>query len=212
MSKIKIGNKEFTVRRFRLKKWLELEEILARIREAVDTQEIADGLLDYVSTAFDIDKETLRGEFWFDIANAVLGIHNANQPSKDFPILRNVNKKQQPRDDLDYKGRSWYFWCHLIARAYGWTIKQIEFLDIDDAIALIQEILIEKYQEREWQWSLSELAYSFDVNTKTSKYHSLPKPEWMAQKKEEPKPSFRLPKTMIPVGIIVRGNIKDNIQ
>ncbi len=215
MEQVTLAGKIFAIERYRLKKWLELEEIRAHLSEAVDTKDISDCILRYVSTAFGIDTSILAQEFWFDIVRAFVEICAANQPSRDYRILHTSERKSE--DTMDYDGRLWYSWCHLFAKNYGWKIEEIANMKIDDAIALLQEIMIDNYYEREWDWSLSEHAYTYDTITKKSIYNPLPKPTWMLEKSEKKTmqkgmKDVKIPHHMIPVGIIILGPLKDGTK
>jgi hypothetical protein len=89
------------------------------------------------------------------------------------------SKSKSGETDWEYPGRTWFIWVHTLSKMYSWSIEYISELDFDYAIALLHEIISDEYYAREWQWGLSEIAYSYDTNTKSSKYKALPKPEWM---------------------------------
>ena len=60
---------------------------------------------------------------------------------------------------------------------------------------------------REWEWSLSENSIKWDKKGR-GKFQPLDRPDWMRipYGREKELESTRLPKSMLPMGIIVRGN------
>jgi len=99
-----------------------------------------------------------------------------------------------------------------LAKSYGWNVEYIAQLDVDDALALVQEISLEEQFDKEWSYSLSEVAYEYDTASKKSKLRTLPRPSWMnvatqaVKEKIESGQTTRqvhIPKSFIPPGIVV---------
>jgi len=65
-------------------------------------------------------------------------------------------------------------------------------------------MLVDDQLEKEWEWSLSELAYSYNSSTKKSEFKELPRPDWMDGKEIEEIKLIKIPKSMMPVGQVVR--------
>ena len=183
-----------------LKEWLDLEEIRAKIIGAADRRsytEVASAVKAYISAASGSEyKETI----WFDTLQNFENALGANSPTKPFPLLKSREKgKTMP---WEYEGRTWYYWLHIFSKEYGWTEEQIAKLDIDTAVGLLQEILITEQLEHEWQWSMTEIAYPYNKNTKKSEFQELPRPDWM--RKIVPKPEkIMIRRDLLPVGLIV---------
>ena len=151
-----------------------------RSTEVGNRDGLVSSLYSYVSTAFSVSTEELQLLPWYEITRAFKEIYQINIPSINFPMLRKRIKKETNEEiGWEYPGRTWYVWLHLLANEYGWNINYIEHLDIDDGIALLQEILVNDQLNKEWEWSRSEFAYSYNQNTKTSKFIPLERPEWM---------------------------------
>jgi hypothetical protein len=108
------------------------------------------------------------------------------------------------KESWDYSGRTWYIWSHMLASNYGWTLDTISAMEFEDAISLMQEIMINEQLNREWQWGLSEIAYSYNSTSKESKLRKLPRPDWMEVTLVKPITKVMIPKNMMPVGGIVR--------
>lgn len=114
-----------------------------------------------------------------------------------------VQKETNEKIGWEYSGRTWFVWLHLLASAYGWSINYIEYLDIDNAIALLQEILVDSQLKKEWEWSMSEIAYQYNEHTKTSKFVPLDRPEWM-QPISKPVKKTKIRISDIPVGLVMK--------
>jgi hypothetical protein len=122
-------------------------------------------------------------------------------PKFDFPIFYSKEKTEQVA--ADYSEKEWYFWLHFLCSKYHWTVEYTQELFIEDAFGLLQEALIEKQQEREWQWSLTELAYPYDENTKKSVFKPLKKPDWMTIIKDNVPQKVMIRRDMMPQGVII---------
>ena len=107
----------------------------------------------------------------------------------------------------DYPERTWYVFLNQFSRNYSWTIEYIENLDVDDAIALLQEMNITEQLEREFYYSLSEIAYPYNEARKVGVFRPMERPEWMREfvKVLEPRKT-KIRKDFMPVGLIIRSN------
>lgn len=209
MVEFELGGNTYKAIRFGLKRWLELEEVKPDVNTGRD--EFVDKIYLYLSIALEIDIETLLQFPWYEIATAYGEIVVANLPKTDFPILRATTKDVTTKSNWEYPGRTWYVWAHLLSKNYGWELEVIEKLDIDDAIALIEEIMVENQLDREWEWALSPTAYQYNEATKKSEFKPLPRPRWMQDEVEPPK-KLKIPKSLIPMGKIVHLNTPGGID
>jgi len=191
------------VRRLTLKGWTTLDDLRKELEEHAKAQE-------FVQAAALVRKiiqlstgKKPRNKFWLDDALLFIEILSVNSPKKDFPIL--TSKQQGKPLPWEYSGRMWYFWLNTLAKKYGWSEVEIAKMDIDDCIGLYQEIVADEQYEREWQNSLSEVAYAYNKSTKTSKLVELPKPDWMrpAPKKAQPVKTVSMPARAVPMGVVL---------
>lgn len=179
LSRVRLKFALHRTKRYRLEKWLKLSDIHSKIQEAADTKNfdgVSDGLIEYVSAAIGKCPELTWIDFYFLYADIV----SKNNIDNKYPILKPSEKKYEKKP-WEYFGRSKYFWIHTLSKEFGWTTEYILNLDINDAIALLQEIEINEQLDREFWWDLSEVAYSYDPNTKTSKHNPLQRPVWMVE-------------------------------
>jgi len=198
---IKIAEGEYEYTRPPLKPWLLLEDKRVNLTEAITAQDrviVADCLVEFLSFALKIPKETLCLCPWYEVASAYTYISTLNSPKFDFPFL-NSNVKYK-KEIWDYKGRTWYIWANIFARKYNWNLDLIAELDVDDAIALAQEIAVDDQLDKEWKWMTSEIAYQ----TKEG-FKPLDRPNWMkyAELNKEI-PMLKIRKDLMPSGIIIR--------
>jgi hypothetical protein len=109
-------------------------------------------------------------------------------------------KSKDKKEPWDYPKRTIYLYSHIIAKHYGWKISDIEKLDVDYALALLQEILTDEQLDREFLWSMSENSYIYDAKTKSGKPNPLERPYWMLEKVQEPR-KVTIPASMLPAGV-----------
>jgi len=203
---IKILDKIVTLSRLPLRGWARLEGIKRKLDEALEVKSIDtyfDGLVAFieeVSHGSGVDWETVPWLEFLDVYNRAIVL---NSPNLKFPMLEGASEGDKSLP-WEYDGRSWYFWYNLFAKNYGWTEDVVGAMDIDDAIGLYQEILIDQQLDHEWEWGLTEIAYPYDSNTKKSKFSPLPRPNWM-KPNVVPKvlPVVRMKASHLPMGNIV---------
>lgn len=196
--KVELDGNEYEVFRSHLKDWLYLEEIKSSIRQAAeikDTDDLVRHLFDYLSAAFSVELEWDKFD-WIEVSKAFYGIQEINSLDFDFPLLRFQGDEKSVV--WNYDGRTWYFWAHTLASTYGWSLDEIADLDPNDAVALLQEILVDDQLSREWQWGLSEVAYPYNAQTKKSQFKPLDRPAWMFVPVKTEK--IKIPAKLVPVG------------
>lgn len=194
---------DYEIKRAKLKVWLQLDEINFNLHELESRDKLADLIYLYLSIATGISIEEWEKEPWYVSIEAYTKIVQVNLISKKLPILSSTDDKAKA--PWEYDGRTWYVWLHRLAKAYNWTTEYIAELDIDDALALLQEIIIDEQLQKEWEWGMSEIAYPYNQQTKKSEYKPLNRPSWMEEKKEPPKKT-KIPISMLPIGNIIRYN------
>src|SRR3972149_433670 len=200
--KIKILGNEIELVRLTLRGWTGLEGLKQLMDDAIsnkDTGKYFSFLVQFIEMAsvpFSVDWNLVP---WYEVLGAYSSAITINSPSIEFPVLRNpdTREKKQP---WEYDGRSWYFWLNLFAKHYGWDEKTIGELDIDTAIGLYQETLIDEQFHKEWEWGINEIAYSYNTSTKKSEFKALPRPRWMLPLIPRQLPRIKMRKDMMPVG------------
>lgn len=140
--------------------------------------------------------------FWGDFVNVYSKAVMENLPRLRFPILEE-NKKEIIRFPWEYQGRAWFFWLNLFASNYGWSEESVSEMDIDSALGLYQEILVDSQFQKEWEWSLSEIAFPYNSSTKKQEYKPLARPNWMLPETPKELPKVKIRRDMLPVGNII---------
>jgi len=193
--------------------WIELEEKKEKIIKAVDngTPDFPENLVSYISTALNLNREKVDKLSWDEVIEIFLLILQNNHPHIHLPIIVEFHKEKTKENEWDYDGRLWHLYSHLLAKTYGWSLEYIANLNVEEALAKIQEILTDEQLEREFLWSMSEVAYSYDTSSKTSKFNPLPRPFWMRPKVQSPKKT-RILKSLMPVGAVIYEGIDENIK
>jgi hypothetical protein len=211
---ITIGDRTYELNQLRLKKWVEFESLKEKILDQAkhgNVESFSKALLSCVSFCVNIDEEEIKDVPWIEIASAYRGCQEVNSPSISFPIFFAQIKKRK-LIGWDYEERSWYVWVHTLARVFGWSSEYIAELVIDDAIGLIEEIYVQDQLDKEWEWSLSEVAYS----NKDGRFKPLPRPPWMESSSKyisEEEAKIKMPKAMMPVGKIIHARwLKDDAK
>ena len=210
---ILLGENKYSLGILGLKKWLELDEIRETFLKAAgdgNTNDTVSSICSYISAALDVSIDALMELPWYEIAEAFTAIVIESIPKYNFAILTQRKEILEDRKpSWDYPERTWYLWSHILASSYGWTLDYIESLYFNDALALIQEILVEAQLKKEWDWGLSEIGYQYDEGAKVSRLRPLPRPSWMTEISGPPKKT-KILKSLLPVGIVVRLGAEEN--
>lgn len=195
----------------RLKKWITLEVYKDKIIKAADgEQDFPKYLLSYLSVAFGINYKWFEYADWTKIVRAFYLVVSKS-PQVSLPLTTPSNEKPK-EESWSYDGRTWHLYSHLLAKNYGWTLEYISCLQVEEALAKIQEILTDEQLEREFYYGLSEIAYSYDQRSKKSKFEPLPRPHWMKAKVEPEKiKKFAIPASMLPFGVVNPDALPDEL-
>lgn len=201
MLEVSVGGSVRTLSRSKFRTWVRLEEIREKITKASDVDDLSDGIGQYLADALDVSINTIETMDWEDAANIFAIQNNLNQNVRILPFMLFHPKEDKPVP-YDYDGRLFYHYAHAIAKEYGWSLDQIADLDVDDALSLMQEIMVSIHLQREWEWEISERSSGYDPDTRKPKHIPYTLPDWMLPLPAEPK-VYRIPKAMLPVGNVV---------
>lgn len=198
------STRQVAFHRIGLKKWLELDHIWTEIhRSAAERSDQFTGkVFEYLSAASGEDIEIWEYLPWSQVAETVLKVWDLNKPRQRLPMYTDKRLQSGSQVPWEYQGREWYVWVNTFASAYHWTIEYIAELDIDDAAALFQELIIEDQLKKEWDWGLSERAYVYNQYTKRSDFKPLDRPLWMREQIPQPK-KIKIRRDMMPVGNVI---------
>lgn len=171
------------------------EKVIKAVRDNSD--EFPTHLISFVSTALRISPDHLENLPWEYVVDAFYKIV-AKVPIVKLPLTAGYIDTVS-NSPWDYEGRTWHLYSHLLAKAYGWKLDYISQLQVEEALAKIQEILTDEQLGREFIYSLSEIAYPYDQSTKKSTFQPLPRPAWM-RTPIKPTQKLIMPLSSIPVG------------
>lgn len=204
---IQLGAFTYPLVRHRLKVWLVLEDCYTKVVQAAEKGEkevFCATLYSYLSAAFGCQDEELKTCSWHQLAKAFTADHNANRPTIEFPVLRTFKEKKKDLENgWEYEGRTWFVWLHMLAREFGWSIEYVENLELDHAIGLLEEILVNVQLRKEWEYGLSPNCFHYDPNTQKSIFVPMERPPWMHG---VPKPveKVKIKVSDLPVGLVLR--------
>jgi len=193
----------FAKHKVKFGKWLELDEIKRNTIKAVESgavTEFAKLITAYISTAFSyipLVKWYLGRLYWEDVMMLFSEIVKAQTPTK-IPLFGNPGKEKEI--PWEYPNRNTMYLLHLLVGRYGWELEYVRNLSVDTAFSLAQEILTEDQLEKEFVYSLSEVAYPYNATTKKSSFKPLERPYWMLPKPKEIK-KVKILKRLMPVGV-----------
>jgi len=204
---IELGREKYELTKAKLRLWFQLSSIQDTISKAVEHKDfttLSSSIQSYVSTAFDVQVNDLP---WEEVIDAFVANSNFNILDFEIPLLLTKTEKDT-EVPWDYDGRNWFFWASVIAKEFGWSLDNIAELEVEEGIKLLQEILVDKQLDKEWEWMLSDRAFTYVPETKTYKFNPLERPEWM---KISTKPVQRkivvIPEHMLPVGNVISRDV-----
>jgi hypothetical protein len=189
-------------KRLNLRGWSKLEGIqkqLTQLGKQGGYEPMGELILEFLNLC---DVKVSDKTPWYETVDLFVQAQVANAPKKPFPLLKSKSKGEDA--PWDYAGRDWYWWLNLFASHYGWGEAEVEVLDIDDAIGLYEEILVDDQMDKEWEHSHYEGAYEYIPATKKSRLVPLPRPDWMLPPPNQRKViKTKIRKDMMPVGNVV---------
>jgi hypothetical protein len=192
------------------KLWIDLEGKKERILEAVEQgrPDFPDVLLDFCSTAsWGLSPRWFEDADWLKVVELFFACLSKS-PQIKIPLTA-PNKEKYKDEPWAYEGRTWPLYAHLLAQAYGWTLSEISQLRVSEALSMIQEIMVDKQLEKEFQYGLSEIAYPYNKQTKQSSFKPLDRPYWMRPELNAQRdiPRFTIPQSYIPEGVVMMENV-----
>lgn len=197
--------KNSSYQRLKLGKFFILDYLRDEIRKKRNPYE----LLGIITEILELYGEDLGEQSAFDVFSHLMEIFISNKMESDASFLKPNPVKRTAEEDkkekYEYEYRYMAEWINKFAINYHWSLNEILDLDIDLAAYLYQEILLDEFSKREWEYSLTEGAYSYDSNTKKSKYNPMKKPYWMSDE-DQPK---RITKTLIRKDMLPLGNVQE---
>lgn len=180
------------------RKYIELENLKSKLLEDAESEAFPEKVFAYLSASLSAPVNKLEKKSWEDTVKSLLKESAKFSPDRKLPMLKDA-PKDSSKVEWDYDGRTWNYYSHLIAQAYGWTLEYISELGVDEALAHLQEIMTDEHLEHEFLHGLSEIAYPYNKASKTSTYKPLKRPYWM-RVAVKPIQKFKMRRSLLPVG------------
>lgn len=193
---ILLNGAELVVRRANLGSHYRLSIILDEWQEARRKKEhhkASELTLAYVALATGLDIKAIETSGISEVMFAFTMLMRLNQAQDDLPFMQIKRRGRREEYEYDYPHRALADWVARLANHYAWTSKYIlEQLTPEEAICYMQEMLLQDYEDKEFIYRLSEVAYTYDKGSKKARLVPFPKPSWMAKKL----PTVRIPKSI----------------
>ena len=205
---ILLCGQELKVRRANLGLHYRLSVILDQWQEARRSGDYKNSValtLNYIALATDRDIECASLS---EIMVSFFTLRNLNTPQDDLPFMRMKLRGRKLERNYDYEHRALADWVSRLSEHYGWTAHYVlNKLTPEETICHMQEALIHEYEEKEFLYRLSEVAYKIEGKGKSAKakFVPFPKPGWMVEKP----PAIQVPKKVwkawVPQGNIIEA-------
>jgi hypothetical protein len=191
--------KRRVVERARLGQHLLLSDLRVEIGKAVERGE-ADAIVSAVRSYLEAACGPIPVLSLPVLVDAAEKIWSMNWLRESFAFMQPDPKPQkvQPVAPYEYPDRYGALWITTLATEYPWSEAEILDLVPERAAYYYQEALIRQAEQKEWEYIIHGLGHD-----KNGHYKPLPKPSWMGTKPKEQ--IMRIPKTMLPVGLIIRA-------
>ena len=176
---------------------------LSTIHAAAKTHspDVPDLICRFLTAACDSSEGYWNSLPWQQVVEGYHQLQDVNMPSWTVPML-SVMRGAKPRvEPWLYIGGEWYYWLHTFTEVYGWPEDKIADMEIENAFALMQEILVERQLHQEWEYMMSDKSVTSYDKGKTFEVRSLPRPDWMTPAIPKPKPA-KVPKAAMPIGVV----------
>jgi hypothetical protein len=115
-----------------------------------------------------------------DLVKVATAAKGLNRPTgrMAWDLIPMEEEKDPAYQPVDFTGRPLTRVIHALAQHYGWPIEQIINLPREVAMAHLQECVLADRREKEWAYSLSEVAWEYDKGAGVSRYRPLPDIPW----------------------------------
>lgn len=203
-TEITLAGEPRIVERARLGRFFRLGELYRKYQRALSKRSARsiEYLLDYLALSSNISRGEWENCSPLEFADGFLRLVELNNIRMDLPIFSETQERTEKA--YEYSGRFIATWISRLARMYGWSPEQILNLFPEEAACYIQEAEIQDFNEKEFIYRLSDMAYTYDKGTKRSRYIPLKKPGWMVAPKEKVDAEVvKIPKKFIPQGVVI---------
>lgn len=201
---ILLNGEELEVRRANLGLHYRLSVVLDQWQEARRNhhyKQAAALTTSYIALATGLDADTVERASIPEILFSFSILVALNRAMDALPFM--LVEKSKVEYKYDYQHRGLASWVSLMASHFGWTADYIlNDLSPEEAACYLQEAIIQEYDDKEFAYRLSDVAYKLEGKGKNAKakYIPFPKPSWMGK---------RIPKLLVPKKWYPQGNVID---
>lgn len=204
---IKMFGEDVIIERLSLLGHYALKELEDKILSDDYKEEFIDNIFEYIKIASNCGDRIYEIAIE-DVPNIFSKLWNLNSTDSDdllpWQVTYNINALNR-RTNADYTNRQLAIIVNILASRYGWDINTIHNLTPELAACYVQEALLDDWNDKEFIYKLSELAY----DSKNGNYKEFPKLAWLTEIKG---PTVEEAKSMIPSRFAPTGVIYDPLK
>lgn len=195
-AKIELAGTVITVMQCPLLNYYKLRVIARQLNSSpVDA---LDAVFEYIQVASGFSNMSKVGVE--ELAPALDRLLILNDSIELLPWQAVVREREDVKSTADYDNRELTIIIDMLARTYSWSQDIILKLLPEAAACYVQEIILKQWEDREFVWKTSEVAYGKDGLL------PFPKPAWYW---DVIGPSMEEAKTMVPSSFLPDGHIID---
>lgn len=193
---ITLGGEDYQIPRQGLGGHYALESLTAQIQEHMEQglYDTVDRMLEWLHFATGFTEAWLDDQDPIELAEVFSILAGLNAPRGDLPWMTHIPPGSK-ESTADYPNRRLAAIVHLLACQYNWSEDYILDLPPEAVWCYIQEILISKHDQREWEYTLSDVGFDKQGNKK-----EYPKLLW--ERPKDPVARVSIPDFIKPKGVV----------
>lgn len=194
---ITLGGEDYQIPRQGLGGHYALGALTAQIKEYMEKglYETVDRMLEWLHYATGFSETWLDEQDPIELAEVFSILAELNAPKDDLPWMTHIPARSK-ESIADYPNRRLAGLIHLLASHYHWSEDCILDLPPEAVWCYIQEILVSRHEQREWEYNMSEMGFDRQGNKK-----AYPKLSW--DREVDPKSGTPIPDFIKPKGVVV---------
>lgn len=210
---VTLAGETFMVEQRKLVDYYRLRTLLDVMTVSGSQKEKLDAIYEYIAVATGVSN--LSSVEIDELAPALDSLVSLNtEEVNTLPWQTSVKNidTEETRTTVDYDHRDLTVIVNLLASAYGWGEEKILNLSPEAAVCYVQEILLDGWKEDEFEYMLSENAY-----TSKGKYIPYPPLSWYTVIKGPTvkEATMKIPQRLMPIGVIhdiTKKSVRDELK
>lgn len=184
--------------------FFKLEILRKKLKDHLNKRDIVEFKNDIEEIVFLQTRNRFKPASFFERLQAAYFVTVSNHFIIDAPIFKPHKATEIEKiPSWDYEGRTLAIWINAFAETYHWSLFEILNLPLNMAVYLYQEIAVNTQLKREWEYSLTELAYPYNETLKKSEFKPLHRPDWMQDSPDTLIPVTKIRRDMLPDGVVM---------